>query len=176
FECDNSLTQPYKTDLSAFLFEPSFKTLVGTALHTKLDIIRKLGNLAVHSNKPIRTKDAIATLRELFHFCYWLGRNYGLKPSDKPATNATFNPDQLPKTSPIPIQTQAQLQTLAQQLAAKDQQLTQLGDRLSALSNPTPTQSLQDILSRRESLHALIDPMGLGNFGVLIQGKRLNET
>ncbi|MCY7323299.1 MAG: hypothetical protein LH660_16220, partial [Phormidesmis sp. CAN_BIN36] len=36
FECDNSLTQPYKTDLSAFLFEPSFKTLVGTALHTKL--------------------------------------------------------------------------------------------------------------------------------------------
>jgi len=40
----------------------------------------------------------------------------------------------------------------------------------------TPTQSLQDILSRRESLHALIDPMGLGNFGVLIQGKRLNET
>ncbi|NJR50625.1 MAG: hypothetical protein HC780_14700 [Leptolyngbyaceae cyanobacterium CSU_1_3] len=45
FECDNSLTQPYKTDLSAFLFEPSF------------------------------TEDAIVAIRELFHFCYWLGRN-----------------------------------------------------------------------------------------------------
>ena len=51
-----------------------------------------------------------------------------------------------------------------------------LGDRLAALSNPDSTQSLQDILSRRESLHALMNPMGLGNFGVLIQGKRLNET
>lgn len=70
FECDRSLYQPYKTDLSAFLFEPSFKALVGTVLHTKLDIIRKLGNLAVHSSKPIRVEDAIAVLRELFHFCY----------------------------------------------------------------------------------------------------------
>ena len=133
FECDDSLTQPYKTDLSAFLFEPSFKALVGSGLHTKLDIIRKLGNLAVHSNKPIRPEDAIVAVRELFHFCYWLGRNYGLKASDKPAPKATFNPNLLPKTSPIPIQTQAQLQTLEQQVAAKDAELAQLSDRNAAL-------------------------------------------
>jgi SAM-dependent MidA family methyltransferase len=46
-----------------------------------------------------------------------------------------------------------------------------LGDRISAL--PTSDQPLQDILSRRESLHALMNPMGLGNFGVLIQSKGL---
>ena len=49
-----------------------------------------------------------------------------------------------------------------------------LGDRLSALSNSD--QSLQNILSRRESLHALMNPMGLGNFGVLIQSKGLKAT
>jgi SAM-dependent MidA family methyltransferase len=49
-----------------------------------------------------------------------------------------------------------------------------LGDRLSALSNSD--QPLQDILSRRESLHALMNPMGLGNFGVLIQSKGLKTT
>lgn len=48
-----------------------------------------------------------------------------------------------------------------------------LGDRIAALSNPTPNQSLQAILSRRETLHALINPMGLGNFNVLIQSKNL---
>lgn len=133
FECDDSLNQPYKSDLSAFLFEPSFKALVGSALLTKLDIIRKLGNLAVHSSKPIRTDDAIASLRELFHFCYWLGRNYGLKPSDKPASNATFYSDRLPKTSPIPLQTQAQLQSLEQQLVAKDAELAELSDHNAAL-------------------------------------------
>jgi len=130
FECDDSLSRPYKEDLSAFLFEPSFKILVDSALHTKLDLIRKLGNLAVHSSKPIRVEDAIVAVRELFHFCYWLGRNYGLKATDKPAANATFNPDHLPKTSPVPTQTIAQLQAQAQQLAAKDAELAAGKSRL----------------------------------------------
>jgi len=140
FECDNSLYRPYKSDLSAFLFEPSFKALVGPALHTKLDLIRKLGNLAVHSSKAIRAEDAIAALRELFHFSYWLGRNYGLKPTDKPDPKATFNPGLLPKTSPIPVQTQAQLQTLAEQLKARDEQLAQL-----AASNANLNAELQQL-------------------------------
>jgi len=105
--------------------------MVGLALHTKLDLIRKLGNLAVHSSKPIRVEDAIVAVRELFHFCYWLGRNYGLKATDKPATNAIFNPDQLPKTSPVTIQTIAQLQAQAQQLAAKDAQFLVRSQALS---------------------------------------------
>jgi len=49
-----------------------------------------------------------------------------------------------------------------------------LGDRLSALSSSD--QPLQNVLSRRESLHALMNPMGLGNFGVLIQSKGLSAT
>ena len=35
------LQMPYKPDLSAFLFEPSFKMLVGPALHAKMDLVRK---------------------------------------------------------------------------------------------------------------------------------------
>ncbi|MBD3882055.1 class I SAM-dependent methyltransferase [Phormidium tenue FACHB-886] len=49
-----------------------------------------------------------------------------------------------------------------------------LGDRIAALSTPDSDQSLQDVLRRRESLHALINPMGLGNFGVLVQAKGLS--
>lgn len=48
-----------------------------------------------------------------------------------------------------------------------------LGDRMAALSTPDPDQSVQDLLQRRETLHALANPMGLGNFGVLIQSKGL---
>jgi SAM-dependent MidA family methyltransferase len=49
-----------------------------------------------------------------------------------------------------------------------------IGDRLNALSNPTSNPAeltVPEILKRRETLHALIDPTGLGNFGVLIQAK-----
>jgi SAM-dependent MidA family methyltransferase len=46
-----------------------------------------------------------------------------------------------------------------------------LGDRIS--SNATGS-DLAQILRRRDALHGLIDPMGLGGFGVLLQGK--NKT
>jgi SAM-dependent MidA family methyltransferase len=52
-----------------------------------------------------------------------------------------------------------------------------LGDRLAALSDPmvNENQSINDILRRRDALHALMNPMGLGSFGVLIQSKGLDE-
>ncbi len=49
-----------------------------------------------------------------------------------------------------------------------------LGDRLNELSN-SQRFSIQEILRRREALHSLIDPMGLGNFGVLVQSKGLTD-
>lgn len=48
-----------------------------------------------------------------------------------------------------------------------------LGDRLQELST-NPNLSISDVFSRRETLHSLIDPMGLGGFGVLLQAKGLN--
>lgn len=49
-----------------------------------------------------------------------------------------------------------------------------LGDRLNELSNDKI--SLPTILQRRQELHNLINPEGLGNFGVLLQTKNLSLT
>lgn len=49
-----------------------------------------------------------------------------------------------------------------------------LGDRLSELSSGKF--GLQDILSRRSALHQLMNPTGLGGFGVLVQSKGVGET
>lgn len=48
-----------------------------------------------------------------------------------------------------------------------------LGERIASLSYQQ--QSLSDLLQRRESLHQLIDPSGLGGFGVLVQSKGLQD-
>ncbi|MBE9192885.1 class I SAM-dependent methyltransferase [Gloeocapsopsis crepidinum LEGE 06123] len=45
-----------------------------------------------------------------------------------------------------------------------------LGNRIATLST-SPQQSVQKLLQRRDSLHQLIDPMGLGGFNVLVQSK-----
>ncbi|WNZ46186.1 hypothetical protein Q2T42_30825 [Leptolyngbya boryana CZ1] len=51
-----------------------------------------------------------------------------------------------------------------------------LGDRLSqlTLTEPTSSEDLQNRLQRRDALHQLMNPMGLGGFEVLIQSKGLN--
>lgn len=49
-----------------------------------------------------------------------------------------------------------------------------LGDRLNELS--TGKYDITQIFKRRDALHQLIDPTGLGGFGVLIQGKNLNHN
>jgi SAM-dependent MidA family methyltransferase len=46
-----------------------------------------------------------------------------------------------------------------------------LGERIAAISNSSG--DIQALLSRRQNLHQLIDPMGLGKFGVLIQSQGL---
>lgn len=47
-----------------------------------------------------------------------------------------------------------------------------LGNRLNELSNGKI--SLTELLQRRQQLHSLINPEGLGNFGVLLQSKNLS--
>jgi SAM-dependent MidA family methyltransferase len=51
-----------------------------------------------------------------------------------------------------------------------------LGDRIAALSHDSSDLLLAAILRRRESLHALMNPMGLGNFLVFLQGKGLSAA
>lgn len=53
-----------------------------------------------------------------------------------------------------------------------------LGDRLTqnVQTEATSTEDLQNRLRRREALHQLMNPLGLGGFGVLIQGKQLNKS
>jgi len=49
-----------------------------------------------------------------------------------------------------------------------------LGDRIAALSHTK--QPLSELLSLRDALHQLVDPLGLGGFGVLVQRKGLSEA
>jgi SAM-dependent MidA family methyltransferase len=52
-----------------------------------------------------------------------------------------------------------------------------LGDRLAQLTQTetTSAQDLQNRLQRRDALHQLMNPMGLGGFSVLIQSKNLSQ-
>src|SRR5688572_20912935 len=123
YKHDQALKLPYDDKISALIHEPSFKQTAGEAIFSKARIINTLGNRAVHGARAIPTDDALASIRELFHVCYWLARTYGRV--ERPA-NLAFDANAIPKPSPGPKQTQDQLQRLDGQLRERDEKLAVL--------------------------------------------------
>ena len=134
YRAESSLQVPYQDSLSALIHEPTFSKLLGPTLHAKVKLIKDLGNLAVHSTKPVRPEDAFAAVRELFHFCYWFARTYARSAASKPAVNATFRAELLPTSAPVPASTAAQMQKLAQDLSERDEKLVEFGKLEAALT------------------------------------------
>jgi type I restriction enzyme R subunit len=124
YKHDAALKLPYQDHLSALVHEPTFRRAVGPAIFAKIKVIKDLGNLAVHSHKPVRQFDALTAAKELFHVMFWLARTYAR--GTKPADGLSFNPDLLPKGGPAPPQTLEQLQNLERQLRERDEKLAEL--------------------------------------------------
>jgi len=125
YDAERALRRPYKDDLSAMLFEPTFKSAVDKRIGTKMDLIRKQGNAAVHRPGPIAPNEAAAVVRELFHVLFWLARTYALKADQAPEASLTFNLDAIPRplSSEQREQTREALRRKAVEHAARDEQL-----------------------------------------------------
>jgi type I restriction enzyme R subunit len=114
FEHDRSLQQPYDTNLSAYLHEPSFKALAGDRVFKLAKEVVRLGNRAAHDRQAPSQHDAVAAVSHLFQFCYWFARTYNR--GQKPPPDLTFDPRTLPKPRPSPATTAAEMQELQQAL------------------------------------------------------------
>ena len=124
YKHDAALKLPYQDHLSALIHEPTFRNTVGPAIFAKIKVIKDLGNLAVHSHKPVRQFDALTATKELFHILFWLARTYAR--AAKPSDGLSFNADLLPTSSSVSPQTLEQLQKLETQLRERDQKLSEL--------------------------------------------------
>ncbi|KQO11812.1 restriction endonuclease subunit R [Agreia sp. Leaf244] len=135
YTADSSLRAPYKDDLVALLYEPRFKQLVGAGLLTKMDLIRKQGNNAVHRPNQLRANDSVPIVRELFHVLTWLATHYAPTPADRPVAGIQFDVDELPKPQPgAATKTREQLLRLGDELAKKDAELDEARARNEQLA------------------------------------------
>ncbi len=133
YKHDASLRLPYQDNLSALIHEPTFKAAAGDAVFSKARLIQRLGNEAVHSQRPIRQFDALTAVRELFHVGYWLAHSYAR--GAKPSPGLEFDPNALPKDTPLPRQTFDQLQRLEAELGDRDEKLSILLADKTALND-----------------------------------------
>lgn len=150
FQHDKGLRLPYQPNLNAFIHEPTFRAVVGDTIFTKANVIRSLGNKAVHENQRMVPADGQAAARELFHICYWMARTYGRRA--RPDPSLTFKPALLPTASALPSQTVAQLQSLEDKLKERDEKVTTLQSDQAALN--AELQKLRDEVAAAKAANA----------------------
>ena len=154
YEADSTLHEPYRRDLSAMITEPTLVNLVGPALRAKLDVIRRQGNLAVHSRKPVRSNDATRTVAELFHVLYWLARNYARDDANVPAAGLAFDASLIPGPEPTEVRQkkQAELQEMAKQF--DDQQAELAKERRRGQDLDAEVQRLREQIKAAKAANA----------------------
>lgn len=148
YEADPSLHSPYDNALSALIHEPSFRQLAGNALVTKAKLIKDLGNRAVHdSHRKISEQSSITSIRELFHFSYWLVRTYAK--GAKPTADIQFNPNLLQKTLTITASTVQQIKKMREDFDAREKALEQ--EREARLATEAEREKLNEEIKRLQA-------------------------
>lgn len=116
----DGLQVPYKDDLAARISEPAFQRRVGVGIGQKLNLIRRLGNRAVHDTQPIPAKAAVDVVRELHHVVVWAAFRYSTNPAAVP-TGAVFDPALAGRNAPL---SRDELVKLAEKFREQDEQHT----------------------------------------------------
>ncbi|QOD43942.1 DEAD/DEAH box helicase family protein [Clavibacter zhangzhiyongii] len=111
------LPVPYQDDLAARINDAGFARVAGVGIGQKLNLIRKLGNQAVHAQHAIRPDIALAALRELHHVLVWATFRHSAHPEAVP-TGEQFDPQLAARAAPL---TRDDVQRLAARFAAQDQ-------------------------------------------------------
>jgi type I restriction enzyme R subunit len=135
YDADETLTRPYRDDLSAKVFEPSLRALVGNDIQTKMDLIRRQGNSAVHKTRPVTTSESLPVLGQLFQVLFWLAGRYSRDPNNVPAPGLRFDAALIPRPAPaeVRLKRQAELQEQERRLAEQDEQLAKAREASAAL-------------------------------------------
>jgi type I restriction enzyme R subunit len=154
YEADDTLREPYHRDLGAMINEPTLVNLTGPALRTKMDVIRRQGNLAVHSNKLVHSKDATRTVAELFHVLYWLARGYARNEADVPPLGLAFDGSLIPvpESTKVRQKKQAELQEMAKRFAEQQDELAK--ERRRSQDLDAEVQRLRDQIKAAKLVNA----------------------
>lgn len=122
FDHDRAFSRPYDNNLSTLLSDNSFRKNVPDQVENKAQFIRKLGNVAVHTDRKISPMESLAVVKELYHVLFWLARTYTR--GDPVSIPTQFDESLLPPSEKqLKTQSAAQLQKLAEELKARDEAL-----------------------------------------------------
>ena len=90
---DHDLEIPYDKSLNSLMKNYDFKNQFSYKIYNEIDLIRKVGNLAIH-NKPVSFTDSDQIISNLFYFAKWFAKSYA---QNDVGTLGMFEWDYVPK-------------------------------------------------------------------------------
>lgn len=130
YAIDNSISMPYRDNLSSLLHEQSFRECVDERVWRRLIGINKLGNLSVHTERRVAAEDAILSLRSLFDFVDWIDYCYGPE-----YENRRFDEEKIPKRGvQLTLQQVKAIKAREELISQKDEEIKRLEAQLKAMS------------------------------------------
>ncbi len=127
YEHDEDLQFPYDTSLNSLLHDQSFKNVVAPMQFNQINVIRKLGNAAVHTGAKIKPQEALQSLHLLHGFIAWICKIYNEEKVIVPAFDESLlvkdsgkdkSKDELQKLENAYLQQQQKLKKLEDELAS----------------------------------------------------------
>lgn len=92
YENDADLEMPYDTTLNTLMYQQDFKDLLAPSLFNRANLVRKLGNDAVHTNLKVQPKEAMHVLQIMHGLAGWVVRVYGEEKVIVPAFDTSLVP------------------------------------------------------------------------------------
>ena len=169
YEHDEDLTLPYDKSLSSLIHEQCFKNVVAPMQFNHINLIRKLGNAAVHTNARIKPQEALYALQLLHGFIGWITMMYG---EEKPPVRP-FDESLLPREAGKD-KSKEELQKLELAFHSQQSELKKLQDELASIKAlkthnsafvPPPIDPNED-LTRKIYIDTLLREAGWDPFGV----------
>lgn len=128
YEHDSDLTLPYDTSLSSLIHEQCFKNVVAPMQFNHINLIRKLGNAAVHTNAKIKPQEALYALQLLHGFIGWITMVYG---EGKPVFKS-FDEAIIPRDG-VKDKSKDELQKIERAFHEQQSELKKLQDELATI-------------------------------------------
>jgi len=126
FEHDADLALPYDTSLSSLMHDQGFKKIVAPNQFNQINLVRKSGNNAVHTNAKIKPQEALHILHLLHGFIGWVTQVYNEEKIKVPAFDESLldkepgkdkSKEELKKLEQAYYQQQEELKKLQEELA-----------------------------------------------------------
>ncbi len=128
YENDADLELPYDTSLNSLMYNQDFKDLLAPSLFKQVNLVRKLGNDAVHTTLKVKPAEALHALEIMHGFTAWVIRLY----SEDKVVIPKFDADLVPTESDV-VKTKQELKKLEEAFLNTQELNRKLQDELDRI-------------------------------------------